>query len=127
VWCSSHRLQDTARRLAARRTTLLANGEAFAACPALPTDELNEPATKEHTTARCSSLSSTSVCTRSRRTNTSTPLIVPRPQIEPQGIFKYHQYQVVGRHNPTAAEPNPTVYRMKVWAPDAVCAKSKFW
>ncbi|KIZ01204.1 60S ribosomal protein L18a-2 [Monoraphidium neglectum] len=44
-----------------------------------------------------------------------------------EGLFKYHQYQVVGRHNPTTAEPNPTVYRMKVWAPDAVCAKSKFW
>lgn len=34
---------------------------------------------------------------------------------------------MVGRHLPTAAEPNPTVFRMKVWAPDAVCAKSKFW
>lgn len=44
-----------------------------------------------------------------------------------QGLYKYHQYQVVGRHNPTASEPNPTVFRMKVWAPDAVCAKSKFW
>jgi hypothetical protein len=45
----------------------------------------------------------------------------------PQGLFKWHQYQVVGRHNPTDAEPNPTVYRMKVWASDAVRAKSKFW
>lgn len=52
---------------------------------------------------------------------------LPRTALRPQGLFKYHQYQVVGRHNPTTAEPNPTVYRMKVWAPDAVCAKSKFW
>jgi large subunit ribosomal protein L18Ae len=44
-----------------------------------------------------------------------------------QGIFKFHQYQVVGRHLPTEAEPTPTVYRMKVWAMDAVRAKSKFW
>ena len=44
-----------------------------------------------------------------------------------EGLFKFHQYQVVGRHNPTTADPNPTVYRMKVWAPDAVRAKSKFW
>jgi hypothetical protein len=51
----------------------------------------------------------------------------PSSTATPQGLFKYHQYQVVGRHNPTTAEPNPTVYRMKVWAPDAVCAKSKFW
>ena len=51
----------------------------------------------------------------------------PRRALAPQGLFKYHQYQVVGRHLPTAQDANPTVYRMKVWAPDAVCAKSKFW
>jgi hypothetical protein len=44
-----------------------------------------------------------------------------------QGLFKYHQYQVVGRHLPTEADPSPTLYRMKVWAKDAVRAKSKFW
>ncbi len=44
-----------------------------------------------------------------------------------QGLFKWHQYVVVGRHNPTEAMPEPTVYRMKVWAPDSVRAKSKFW
>ena len=44
-----------------------------------------------------------------------------------QGGFKFHQYQVVGRHLPTEAEPNPAVYRMKVWAEDGVKAKSKFW
>lgn len=40
---------------------------------------------------------------------------------------KYHQYQVVGRHSPTEKEPEPKVYRMKMWAPDHVRAKSKFW
>jgi hypothetical protein len=45
----------------------------------------------------------------------------------PQGSFKFHQYQVVGRHLPTAADATPTVYRMKVWAEDDVKAKSKFW
>ncbi len=44
-----------------------------------------------------------------------------------QGLFKWKQWQVVGRHLPTEAEPNPTVYRMKVWATDSVRAKSKFW
>ena len=44
-----------------------------------------------------------------------------------QGGYKYHQYQVVGRHLPTEKEPEPTVYRMKLWATDAVRAKSKFW
>jgi large subunit ribosomal protein L18Ae len=34
---------------------------------------------------------------------------------------------VVGRHVPTEADPSPTLYRMKVWAPDEVKAKSKFW
>ena len=44
-----------------------------------------------------------------------------------QGGFKWHQYQVVGRHLPTDRTPNPTVYRMKVWAEDTVKAESKFW
>ena len=44
-----------------------------------------------------------------------------------QGGFKWHQYQVVGRHLPTERTPVPTVYRMKVWAEDSVKAKSKFW
>ncbi|QDZ21746.1 ribosomal protein L18 [Chloropicon primus] len=41
--------------------------------------------------------------------------------------FKYHQYQIVGRHLPTEANPSPSLYRMKVWAVDEVCARSKFW
>eukprot|EP01026_Neomeris_dumetosa_P070715 TRINITY_DN70808_c0_g1_i2.p3 TRINITY_DN70808_c0_g1~~TRINITY_DN70808_c0_g1_i2.p3 ORF type:complete len:182 (-),score=1.66 TRINITY_DN70808_c0_g1_i2:753-1298(-) len=43
------------------------------------------------------------------------------------GGFKFHQYHVVGRHIPTEKMPNPTIYRMKIWAPDPVKAKSKFW
>mmetsp|Transcript_11690 Transcript_11690/g.29556 ORF Transcript_11690/g.29556 Transcript_11690/m.29556 type:complete len:181 (-) Transcript_11690:145-687(-) len=41
--------------------------------------------------------------------------------------FKYHQYQVVGRHIPTESDPSPSLFRMKVWAVDEVCARSKFW
>merc|ERR1712037_107871 len=41
--------------------------------------------------------------------------------------FKYHQYQIVGRHAPTAEEPSPQLYRMKMWSTDAVRARSKFW
>lgn len=37
--------------------------------------------------------------------------------------FKYHQYQVVGRHLPKDAADQPPVYRMKIWAPDAVKAR----
>ena len=37
------------------------------------------------------------------------------------------QYQVVGRHLPTEKEPEPKIYRMKLFATDHVRAKSKFW
>jgi hypothetical protein len=40
---------------------------------------------------------------------------------------QYHQYQVVGRHVPTETQPEPEVFRMKLWALDAVKARSKFW
>ena len=44
-----------------------------------------------------------------------------------QGLHRLHQYQVCGRHLPSEKEPEPTIYRMKLWAPDPVRAKSKFW
>ena len=37
------------------------------------------------------------------------------------------QFQVVGRKAPTASDPNPPAYRMKIFAPNPVMAKSRFW
>ena len=37
------------------------------------------------------------------------------------------QYQVVGRKAATEENPNPEAYRMVIFAPNAVAAKSKFW
>lgn len=36
-------------------------------------------------------------------------------------------YQVVGRKAPTANDENPSAYRMKIFAPNEVMAKSRFW
>ena len=37
------------------------------------------------------------------------------------------QFHVVGRKAPTAENPNPEAYRMLIFAPNQVIAKSKFW
>lgn len=37
------------------------------------------------------------------------------------------QFFVIGRALPTETKPNPTLYRMRVFAPNPVLAKSKFW
>jgi large subunit ribosomal protein L18Ae len=37
------------------------------------------------------------------------------------------QFWVVGRQNPTEANPNPTCYRIRVFAKNEVLARSKFW
>ena len=37
------------------------------------------------------------------------------------------QYQIVGRHAANEEHPNPEAYRMIVFAPNPVIAKSKFW
>jgi large subunit ribosomal protein L18Ae len=37
------------------------------------------------------------------------------------------EYQVVGRHLPTEAAPTPKIYRMRIFAPNEVVAKSRFW
>jgi large subunit ribosomal protein L18Ae len=41
------------------------------------------------------------------------------------GIMR--QYQVVGRRAATTENPNPEAYRMILFAPNKVTAKSKFW
>jgi large subunit ribosomal protein L18Ae len=37
------------------------------------------------------------------------------------------EYQVVGRHLPTEAVPNPKIFRMRIFATNEVVAKSRFW
>jgi large subunit ribosomal protein L18Ae len=37
------------------------------------------------------------------------------------------EYFVIGRALPTEKSPNPTLYRMRVFANNTVLAKSKFW
>ncbi|CBZ52731.1 LOC549444 protein, related [Neospora caninum Liverpool] len=40
---------------------------------------------------------------------------------------KIFQYQVVGRKQPTEAEPTPSLFRMRLFARNKVLAVSKFW
>merc|ERR1712029_479416 len=37
------------------------------------------------------------------------------------------EYRVIGRKLPTEEEPETPLYRMRIFAPDAVVAKSRFW
>lgn len=37
------------------------------------------------------------------------------------------QYLLVGRAKPTEKDPEPKVYRMRVFAPNTVVARSRFW
>ena len=38
-----------------------------------------------------------------------------------------HHFFVVGRAHPSEKTPNPKIYKMRIFADDAVRAKSKFW
>ena len=40
---------------------------------------------------------------------------------------RLHEYQVVGRRLPTDKEPVPKLYRMRLFAPNDVVAKSRYW
>lgn len=40
---------------------------------------------------------------------------------------RLHEYQVIGRHLPTDANPTPKLYRMRIFAPNDTVAKSRFW
>ncbi|KAG2165050.1 hypothetical protein JADG_004789 [Aureobasidium aubasidani] len=50
-------------------------------------------------------------------------------RIESAGLVdcRLQEYQVVGRLLPTDANPTPKLYRMRVFAPNEVVAKSRFW
>jgi len=37
------------------------------------------------------------------------------------------EYQVIGRKLPSDADPTPKLYRMRLFAPNTVVAKSRFW
>ncbi|KAL7284072.1 hypothetical protein ACG7TL_001349 [Trametes sanguinea] len=47
--------------------------------------------------------------------------------VEDKYQMPFQEYQVVGRHLPTEAEPTPKIYRMRIFAPNEVVAKSRFW
>lgn len=40
---------------------------------------------------------------------------------------RLQEYQVIGRKLPTEKDANPKLYRMRVFAPNDVVAKSRFW
>merc|ERR1712137_408409 len=42
-------------------------------------------------------------------------------------MARFQEYQVIGRHLPSEANPTPKIYRMRIFAPDDVVAKSRFW
>merc|ERR1712045_679892 len=37
------------------------------------------------------------------------------------------EYQIIGRKLPSVMDPNPQIYKMQIFAPDTVAAKSRFW
>merc|ERR1711977_451675 len=42
-------------------------------------------------------------------------------------MARLQEYQVIGRHLPSDSNPTPKLYRMRVFAPNDVVAKSRFW
>ncbi|KAK3201919.1 hypothetical protein GRF29_164g1065519, partial [Pseudopithomyces chartarum] len=40
---------------------------------------------------------------------------------------RLQEYQIIGRHLPSEANPTPKLFRMRIFAPNEVVAKSRFW
>jgi len=53
----------------------------------------------------------------------TTPVLTPQSS----KMGRLQEYQVIGRHLPTEANPTPKLYRMRIFAPNDVVAKSRFW
>jgi large subunit ribosomal protein L18Ae len=41
--------------------------------------------------------------------------------------LQYYEYVVVGREKPSPKDPNPKIYRMRIFAKNDVVAKARFW
>lgn len=46
---------------------------------------------------------------------------------DPTLAMKLRQYYVAGRKFPSETDPNPVIYRMRLFATDEIRAKSRFW
>lgn len=42
-------------------------------------------------------------------------------------MARLNEYQVIGRRLPTESVPEPKLYRMRIFAPNVVVAKSRYW
>lgn len=42
-------------------------------------------------------------------------------------MSRLNEYQVIGRRLPTDNEPEPKLFRMRIFAPNTVVAKSRYW
>lgn len=42
-------------------------------------------------------------------------------------MARLNEYQVVGRKTPTEKDAKPKLFRMRLFAPNEVVAKSRFW
>ncbi|KAK9464824.1 ribosomal L18ae/LX protein domain-containing protein [Lipomyces arxii] len=40
---------------------------------------------------------------------------------------RLQEYEVIGRHLPTDTDPTPKLYRLSIFAPNTVVAKSRYW
>ncbi|KAG2003022.1 60S ribosomal protein L20 [Coprinopsis cinerea AmutBmut pab1-1] len=55
------------------------------------------------------------------------PAAPPTTRLDESTTMGIKEFQVVGRHLPTEHEPTPKIYRMRIFAPNEVVAKSRYW
>lgn len=52
----------------------------------------------------------------------------PNPYAQPSiCLFQLKEYEVIGRKLASEAEPKPPLYKMRIFSPDPIVAKSRFW
>merc|ERR1712169_79611 len=54
-------------------------------------------------------------------------LFLPQQELNTTTMGRFQEYQVIGRKLPSDKEPQPKLYRMRIFAPNEVVAKSRFW
>ena len=61
------------------------------------------------------------------RAGTAVFIVVFQVFLSTFHIFQLKEYEIIGRALPSEKNPSPPLYKMRIFGPDEVVAKSKYW
>ncbi|KEF62256.1 large subunit ribosomal protein L18Ae [Exophiala aquamarina CBS 119918] len=106
---------------------ILLKGKAEGECRTCQEDEIDMDTDHNSSNGILRPIETTSTSPAFRDFNSTTLEAVQNERLTISLPGRLQEYQVIGRHLPTDNNPTPKLYRMRIFAPNTVVAKSRFW